>query len=245
MDLKTLRVPAPAGFSAGVQLATGLAYGYREFDSALGKVGVAFGVDGVVGVELAEDFEQTFATRLRLPVVPATPPLRWVGLIERALERGRPGALPLDLHSVAPFRRRALMAAATIPYGEVRPYAWVAREAGHPEAARAVGSAMATNPVPLIIPCHRVVRADGRLGEYSMGGPDSKRVILTSEGVDLAELEALAASGTRLTGSKTTKIFCHPSCHAARRAKAVYRVDFSNRHEAEAEGYRACRLCRP
>jgi O-6-methylguanine DNA methyltransferase len=245
MDLKALRTPAPPGFSAAVQLATGLAYGYHRFGSPLGEVGVAFSVAGVVGVELAEGLEATFATRYRIPVVPATPPLRWITLIERALDRGRPGALPLDLGSVSDFRRRALIAAATIPYGEVRPYAWVARETGNPEAVRAVGSAMAANPVPLIVPCHRVVRSDGRLGEYSMGGPDSKRRVLTSEGVDLAELEALAAGGTRLTGSTTTKIFCHPSCHAARRSKSIYRVDFSDRNEAEAAGYRACRLCRP
>ena len=65
--------------------------------------------------------------------------------------------------------RRSLEAVKDIPRGEVRPYAWAAREAGSPKASRAVGSVTANNPVPLVVPCHRVVRNDGRTGQYAFG----------------------------------------------------------------------------
>ena len=81
------------------------------------------------------------------------------------------------------FRGAALRACAAIPLGQVATYAQIARAAGSPGAARAVGSAMAANPVPVIVPCHRVVRTDGRLGEYGMGGPEVKARMLRAEGV--------------------------------------------------------------
>ena len=86
------------------------------------------------------------------------------------------------LDGIGGFRRKCLVAAASIPYGEVRTYAWVARRAGAPGAARAAGSAMAANPVPLIIPCHRVVRSDGTPGEYSgPGGRGMKKRLIRME----------------------------------------------------------------
>ena len=89
------------------------------------------------------------------------------------------------------------MKALEIPRGEVRPYGWIAAEIGRPKAVRAVGTALGHNPVPLIVPCHRVVRSDGMIGQYSLGGPENKRTILAGEGVDPDELEALARAGVR------------------------------------------------
>jgi O-6-methylguanine DNA methyltransferase len=66
-----------------------------------------------------------------------------------------------------------------IPPGEVRPYSWIAREIGRPGAVRATGSALAKNPVPLLIPCHRVVRSDGRIGKYSATCPRNSVSIRT------------------------------------------------------------------
>jgi methylated-DNA-[protein]-cysteine S-methyltransferase len=77
--------------------------------------------------------------------------------------------VPVDLSQVSQFDQSALEVAARIPYGEVRSYKWIAERLGRPDAARAVGSAMAGNPVPIIVPCHRVVRTDGGLGGYSFG----------------------------------------------------------------------------
>ena len=109
------------------------------------------------------------------------------------------------------------MKALEIPRGEVRPYGWIAAEIGRPKAVRAVGTALGHNPVPLIVPCHRVVRSDGYIGQYSLGGPANKRAILAAEGADPDGLEGLARAGIRYFGSDTTRIFCLPTCHDARR----------------------------
>ncbi len=89
---------------------------------------------------------------------------------------------PVDLRGQPPFLRRALMVARRIHYGEVRSYAWLAEAAGNPAAARAAGGAMSRNPLPLVIPCHRVVRADGTLGGFG-GGARMKRDLLELEGI--------------------------------------------------------------
>lgn len=87
--------------------------------------------------------------------------------------------LPLDIQATA-FQRRVWHALQRIPYGETRSYREVARAIGNPKAVRAVARACATNPVPLVIPCHRVVRSDGGLGGYGLGG-ERKRALLERE----------------------------------------------------------------
>ena len=87
----------------------------------------------------------------------------------------------LDLEGAPPFSRAVWEACRTIPRGETRSYAWLAAAAGRPGAARAVGQAMARNPIALLIPCHRVVRTDGSLGGYT-GGLGLKAALLQSEG---------------------------------------------------------------
>jgi methylated-DNA-[protein]-cysteine S-methyltransferase len=94
----------------------------------------------------------------------------------------------IDLSRLTPFQRSVLQKVRTIPVGKVRSYRWVAKAIGAERAVRAVGTALARNPVPLLIPCHRVVRSDGRLGEYSAGGPSVKAKLLAFEGVDLEDL---------------------------------------------------------
>ncbi|KAB2960910.1 MAG: methylated-DNA--[protein]-cysteine S-methyltransferase [Candidatus Methylomirabilis oxygeniifera] len=94
----------------------------------------------------------------------------------------------IDLSRLTPFQRSVLQKVRTIPVGKVRSYRWIAKAIGAERAARAVGTALAKNPVPLLIPCHRVIRSDGRLGEYSGGGPSVKAKLLAFEGVDLEDL---------------------------------------------------------
>src|SRR5260370_12193046 len=94
----------------------------------------------------------------------------------------------LDLRSIIPCEEAVLVKTREIAGGEVRLYVWVAREIGHPAAVRAVGTALANNPIPYFIPCHRVVRTDGQIGNYGGGGPEAKRAILTLEGVPLKNL---------------------------------------------------------
>jgi O-6-methylguanine DNA methyltransferase len=160
--------------------------------------------------------------------------------------RGEPtSGPPIDLGSLTTFEQAVLRKTMEIPFGEVRPYAWVAREIARPRAVRAVGSALAGNPVPFVIPCHRVVRTDGHIGEYGGGGPEAKRRMLGEEGIDTEALEHLAGSGIRYTGSDTTLIYCYPSCHHARRTQARHEVRFRSAEDARAAGFRPCRVCRP
>lgn len=182
-ELERLSIPAPTGVLDGVVLGTGLSDGFSVFESPLGSVMVAFNPLGVSAVDLFTDgFEVRFADRFRRRLMEAHPPRDWEDLIVRALAEGTPGALPVDFRSVTPFQRQVLEQTAAIPRGETRSYGWLATRAGRPQAARAVGQTMARNPVPLVIPCHRVVLSDGRIGHYGLGGAERKRRLLRVEG---------------------------------------------------------------
>ena len=89
--------------------------------------------------------------------------------------------IPLDWRLTSGFRREVLRATEQIPYGETASYRDVATRAGSPNAVRAAGSALATNPLPIVVPCHRVLRTGGGLGQYR-GGPEAKAQLLTLEG---------------------------------------------------------------
>ena len=150
-----------------------------------------------------------------------------------------------DLRGLSEFERAVLLKALEIPRGQVRTYAWVAREIGHPSAVRAVGSALRKNPVPVLIPCHRVVRTDGQIGNYALGGSQAKRHILAAEGVDPDWLAAHARAGRRYVGSDTTRVYCFPTCRHARRVQPRHSVSFSSAAAARSAGYRPCKVCRP
>jgi O-6-methylguanine DNA methyltransferase len=181
-QLQQLSGHLPRGLTEGVALGTGLAEGYDFYESAIGQVIVTFNPDGVSSVDIADGFEDRYRDRFGRPLIRAEAPSAWGRHISEAIERGTPGKLPVDLRSVTDFQKRVLHTTATIPKGEVRPYGWVAREIENPRAVRAVGTALAHNPVPLIIPCHRVVRSDGQIGNYSLGGPHIKVDLLQHEG---------------------------------------------------------------
>jgi O-6-methylguanine DNA methyltransferase len=181
-QLQQLSGHLPRGLTEGVALGTGLAQGYDFYESAIGQVIVTFNPDGVSSVDIADGFEDRYQDRFGRPLIRAEAPSAWGRHISEAIERGTPGKLPVDLRSVTDFQKRVLHTTATIPKGEVRPYGWVAREIDNPRAVRAVGTALAHNPVPLIIPCHRVVRSDGQIGNYSLGGPHIKVDLLQHEG---------------------------------------------------------------
>ncbi|TMB97663.1 MAG: methylated-DNA--[protein]-cysteine S-methyltransferase [Chloroflexi bacterium] len=96
--------------------------------------------------------------------------------------RARTFDLPLDLDGQPSFRVKVWKVLQRIPYGRVRSYGWVARKVGKPQAARAIGGACGANPVPLLVPCHRVVAGDGSLGGFS-GGVGVKKRLLRLEGL--------------------------------------------------------------
>ncbi len=245
-ELRALRATAPSGLQQAVLRRVGLADVYATVRTAVGAMFVAYSNAGVSAIEPATDartFEATFARRFGREVTPAFKSDPIVERVRRFLD-GEGSMPPVDLRGLSPFAREVLAAAQRIPRGEVRPYAWIAREIGHPAAVRAVGTALGRNPIPLVIPCHRVVRGEGGVGNYAFGAP-MKRALLEHEGVDMERLDELARRGVRFVGSDTTKIFCFPTCRDARRVTDKHRVELRNEAHAHAAGYRPCKHCRP
>lgn len=248
-DLSALAITAPATLAAGVLVEIGLADRYAELASPLGPIVIAWNGRGVSWVDRAADegaFEARFRAHVGRPLSPAPAvPAELARAVEAQIAGSRRVRIPLDLRGRTEFEVAVWMKALEIPRGEVRPYGWIAAEIGRPKAVRAVGTALAHNPVPLVVPCHRVVRSDGSIGQYSLGGPAAKRTILASEGLDPDALEAGARAGIRFVGSDTTRIVCLPTCHNAKRISDRHRVPFRSLAAAAAAGYRACRECRP
>jgi O-6-methylguanine DNA methyltransferase len=248
-SLRDLRADAPPSVAFGALVDAGLADRYAPIDTPLGIAYVAWNGRGVSWVGTAGSpaaFEARFRDQSGRPIEAAEAiPARLAAAIAKRLAGDRRNRIPLDLRGHTPFEVMVWMKALEIPLGEVRPYGWIAAEIGKPRAVRAVGTALAHNPVPLVVPCHRVVRSDGAIGQYSMGGSDAKRRILGAEGVDTRRLEADAAAGKRWTGSDTTRIVCHPTCRDARRVTDRHRVHFPSLAAAANAGYRPCKHCRP
>lgn len=237
-DLAGLAADAPPG------LLDRIAARRARVPGPLPDLHVAFTDRGVAFLRAgldAEAFTAAFRERFARPLLPADRPP--AGLVP-ALRTGRAAGVPLDLRGLTEFEAAVLRAAAAIPRGQIRPYAWVAREAGHPRAVRAVGTALGRNPVPLLIPCHRVTRSDGSAGQYVFGA-DTKLRLLRGEDVDVDAVADLARHGTRLIGSDTTGIVCYPTCADARRITPAHRRGFANLAAARTAGYRPCARCRP
>lgn len=246
-----LRTPAPADLAPTVLVRVGLADEWFTADAPIGPIFVAYNGRGVSATgpgdraEGAAGFEAAFAARFGRNIRPARRPESGVvRAVERSLAAGRPRGLAFDLRGLTPFSTDVLRGALTIPPGEIRPYAWLAREVGRPRAVRAVGTALAHNPIPILIPCHRIVRSDGSIGQYAWGSA-IKRAALAAEGLDPAEIERLARGGIRYLGSDTTHIVCLPTCRHAQRVTERHRAPFASLEAASAAGYRPCRDCRP
>jgi methylated-DNA-[protein]-cysteine S-methyltransferase len=159
---------------------------YRVVDSPVGALLVAATELGLVCVAYASQNHDAVLQRLAEQISPRilAAPAR-LDPVARELDeyfdgRRRSFDVPLDWRLAAGFRRTVLHHLPEIGYGHTASYVAVARLAGHPKAFRAVGSACATNPLPVIVPCHRVVRADGGMGGY-LGGAEAKRTLLTLE----------------------------------------------------------------
>ncbi len=243
------RERAPRSLLLTVLEKVGLGDSYWEIDSPIGRIFVAHSRAGISMVSHARsgaEFEKSFENRYGRPIARDTaPPPENVRALVAGRMRGRDADVRFDLRGVSEFERAVLLKAFEIPPGEVRPYSWIAREIGHPEAVRAAGSALAKNPVPLLIPCHRVVRSDGHIGNYSLGGPRNKRTLLEAEGAEPRTLEKLAASGVRYLGNEAGHYYCFPTCGGVRSLLAENLVRFASQREAVAAGYRPCGACRP
>jgi methylated-DNA-[protein]-cysteine S-methyltransferase len=160
---------------------------YAPVESPFGTLHAATTKRGLVRVafpeESVESVLEALARRLSPRIIEAPASL---DAVKRELEeyfagRRRTFDLALDWALIAPFGRRVLRMTAAIPYGGHLSYAEVAAEAGSPRGARAAGNALGANPIPIVIPCHRVLRSGGALGGYG-GGLDRKRFLLELEG---------------------------------------------------------------
>jgi O-6-methylguanine DNA methyltransferase len=148
-----------------------------------------------------------------------------------------------DLSLVAGnFQRRALERLAEVPFGAVVTYHALAATIGAPNGQRAVGNAMAANPIPIYVPCHRVVRSDGVIGHYG-GGTQCKVELLRTEGFAIDK--SLRIPAQAVCGHRGTQIFCKLDCAAARRADPTKMLIFASPESARHAGMRACRLCHP
>jgi methylated-DNA-[protein]-cysteine S-methyltransferase len=159
---------------------------YRTVDTPLGALLLAATEQGLVRVVFPSQGHDAALAQLAGLVSPRilNAPGRLDGVARQLDEyfahRRREFDVPLDLRLSKGFRRSVLAHLRQIPYGMTESYAQVATAAGRPRATRAAGTACATNPVPIVVPCHRVVRSDGSPGGYA-GGPDAKRSLLALE----------------------------------------------------------------
>lgn len=158
---------------------------YDFVDSPLGTLFVSASPQGVCRISYdadpeaeAESLARDFGLRVLRSPRPIDPARR--ELDEYFEGRRQTFDLPLDLR-VAEFNRRVLAELARVPYGETTTYGTLAARADHPQAARAVGTVMNRNPIPIVLPCHRVVGANGKLVGYA-GGIERKEALLSLEG---------------------------------------------------------------
>jgi methylated-DNA-[protein]-cysteine S-methyltransferase len=164
---------------------------HRTFDSPLGPLLLVVGVEGVVRVAFEQEgHDQVLAELAERISARMLSDRRRTDVVARQLDdyfAGRRGHLdvPVDLRLVHGFRREVIDRLRSIPAGERWSYAELARAAGRPAAVRAVASACANNPVPIVVPCHRVVRSDGSIGRY-LGGTDAKVALLELEARSVA-----------------------------------------------------------
>ena len=187
----TPRGAHPAGFAEALARRAAdaglLDVAYATTDSPMGELTVFVTPRGLVRLAYPGEREDELLAELAARVSPRI--LRAPGPtdeVRRELDdyfagRRRTFDIPLDWTLVRGFARGVLCATADVPFGAVTTYGQVAAQAGSPRGARAAGNALGSNPIPIIVPCHRVLHADGGLGGYT-GGLDRKRFLLTLEG---------------------------------------------------------------
>jgi methylated-DNA-[protein]-cysteine S-methyltransferase len=176
------------------------AISYALFDTPIGSCGIAWGAGGIVGLQLPEKSGRAARERLlrrHAGAEEAAPPADVRRAIEAivALLSGEARDLSLvglDFGGIGDFERRVYDVARAIPPGRTLTYGEVAKRIGEPGAARAVGQALGANPFPIVVPCHRVLGADGKVGGFSArGGVETKIRILAIEKARTSDAPAL------------------------------------------------------
>jgi O-6-methylguanine DNA methyltransferase len=174
------------------------------FPTALGHCGISWQPDGVITFLLPEptssriqqELQSTTAVQFAAAKLPV-----WIRALIQQVKRHMKGqlqdfsAVPVVVQNATPFTQTVYAEAQKIPAGSVISYAQLAERLGKPGAMRAVGTALGKNPVPLIIPCHRIIAASGKLGGFSSnGGVETKKILLACEGVSLEKPRVLAGA---------------------------------------------------
>lgn len=230
---------------------------YRIFPSPLGYILIARSELGVAALEFLGRHESVRASLLsRKPDVELLPNGRdLVGACRDLLEyfhgRRRRFEWPLDFRWVrSEFHRSVLRATTAIPYGAVMSYKGLAREVGRASAVRAVAQALRWNPLPIVIPCHRVVGSSGALTGYAGNKLGLKQRLLSLEGVPTTGPKAEGQSAIRVQAMYVQypglRVYCLPACPAAPLARGtVPRLRIASRECAEDAGLAPCPICRP
>jgi methylated-DNA-[protein]-cysteine S-methyltransferase len=229
---------------------------WSEPELSIGRVGLASSDRGLAAVLLPSELPRRDARLQRLfgrydlrPDAGRNDAAR--SQLEQYLAGARTEfALPVDQRGT-PFQVAVWREVARVAYGRTSSYGEISGRVGRPRAVRAVGAANGDNPLPIVVPCHRVVGSAGELTGYG-GGLPLKRLLLALEGALPAADESwtdwaarrVAARPTLLIGPRSTRVFCRPTCRytgGLRRVPAT----FDSPAEALGEGFRACKVCQP
>lgn len=220
-------------------------------DSPLGRLLVARSERGVVLIAYLDDgiAVAPALAKLRHAFDPAEDPdaANEVAAEIRRYLSGDAAALRHDVDLTLAgghFAKRVLGRLMAVPRGALISYRALGDAAGAPQSARAVGGAMHRNPVPVYVPCHRVIAADGGLGGYA-GGMARKLQLLRSEGFAIEDAAGARLAGDAVWGHRQAKIYCRMDCRAALRADRARMLFFADARAAEQAGMRPCKLCRP
>jgi methylated-DNA-[protein]-cysteine S-methyltransferase len=227
---------------------------YRIFPSSLGHILIA---RSELGISLVEYLER--GTSLRASRLSHEPSVEMVEggadleaiyreLLEYLEGRRRRLDWPLDLRLArSDFQRTVLQATAAVPYGAVIPYAGIAREVGKASATRAVAQALRWNPLPIVIPCHRVIGTSGALTGYAGSKIDIKQRLLSVEGVPTAKKAGVLGITPQIMYMlyPGDREYCLPTCPSLHKRHTAPLTRFASREDAESVGLSPCTACRP
>ncbi len=168
---------------------------YSDVSTEIGNMRVACSAKGITMIDASGGDPEVFADNYRVrygvrPQKGKIPDSYRHAVMEAAAGRVFK-AVPLDFSGLTVFQQKVLKILRQVPRGKVRTYAWLARKSGSPGAARAVGNTMARNPIPFLIPCHRIVPAAGGVGNYGLGSK-LKCELLRREGVGVDQLRQIS-----------------------------------------------------
>jgi O-6-methylguanine DNA methyltransferase len=216
-------------------------------DSPVGRLFVADGPRGILAIHFMDGKGPAPLDMMRgkFDVVEDQAAADRIGEEIRRFVAGDRAALKhdIDLSLVeSDFKRRALTRLCKVPLGSVVTYQGLASAVGAPDGQRAIGNAMGSNPIPIYVPCHRVIKSDLSIGNYG-GGVPRKLKLLRAEGFAVGK--DLRVPAHAVMGHQRTHIYCRPNCSAAQRADMGQVYIFADPERARSAGLRACKICHP